>query len=256
MLQGKVAIVTGSSRGIGRSIALAFARQGASVVVNAVSQVERAERVADELRALGGPAKVVQADISNPAEVERLFATTLERFERLDVLVNNAAAFTGPTIAMDMALTDWTRVLGVNLTGAFLAAQTAARHMSAQRSGVIVNISSAGSRTPMTGDVAYIGSKGGLEAMNRALAVDLAPYGVRVIGVAPGHCDTDENLEWLESNPERKAKVLDRIPMHRLGRTEEIAELVAFLASDACCYLTGETIVVDGGLTVWGGNFS
>lgn len=255
MLQGKAVIVTGSSRGIGKSIALAAARQGASVVVNAVSQVQRAEQVAEEIRALGAPVQVVLADISDPVQVERLFATTLDRFGRLDVLVNNAAAFVDPTIAMDMPLTDWTRVLGVNLTGAFLAAQAAARHMCEQRSGVIINISSAGSRTPMTGDVAYIGSKGGLEAMNRALAVDLAPYGVRAIGVAPGHCDTPENVEWLEASPERKVKVLDRIPMHRLGRTEEIAELVTFLASDACCYLTGETIFVDGGLTIWGGSF-
>ena len=255
LLEGKIALVTGSSRGIGRSIALALARQGADVALNAVSQVKAAEAVATEARAMGQQAIIVQVDVSQVNEVDQLFDQTLERYGRLDVMVNNAAAFAQPTLAGDMAEIEWDHIIAVNLRGTFLCAQRAARHMREQGSGVIINISSVAAEIPMTGDCAYVASKGGQDALTRALAVDLAPYAVRVIAVAPGHCNTDDNLEWLESEPTRKERVLGRIPMARVGRKEEIAELVAFLASDACSYLTGQTIVVDGGLSVWGGNF-
>lgn len=252
-LEGKTAIVTGSSRGIGRGIALALACHGSNVVVNAVTRVQAAKEVAAEIEAFGAQALVIQADVSKKADVERLIATTLEQFGRLDVMVNNAAAFLDFALVFDMREENWDRLIAVNLKGQFLCAQAAACQMREQGSGVIINVSSTAWRTPMTGDVAYVASKGGIVALTRALAVDLAPYSVRVIGVAPGHTDTKENMDWLESDPETKAAVLGRIPMGRIGRIEEVAELVAFLASDACCYVTGQTIVVDGGLSTWGG---
>jgi 3-oxoacyl-[acyl-carrier protein] reductase len=256
LLNGKNAIVTGSSRGLGRSIALTLARHGANVATNAVSQIQSAEAVTTEIQGMGRQAIAIQADVSQSNDVERLFSIVLEHFSRIDVLVNNAAAFTGHTFVCDMTEADWDRVIGVNLKGTFLCAQAAAKHMLRQGSGTIINISSCASQVPMSGDIAYVSSKGGIEAMTRALAVDLAPYAIRVIGVAPGHCDTDDNVEWLESDPDRKNRVLGRIPMARLGRKVGIAELVAFLASDTYDYLTGQTIIVDGGLSIWGGHFT
>jgi 3-oxoacyl-[acyl-carrier protein] reductase len=253
-LRGKTAIVTGSSRDIGRGIALALAREGSNVVVNAVTGVQAAEAVAAQVRALGAQALVVRADVSNKADVERLIGAAVERFGHLDVLVNNAAAHLPYAPVFDLSEQDWDRLLSVNLKGVFLCAQAAARQMQEQGSGVIINVSSTAWRVPMTGDAAYVASKGGIVALTRALAVDLAPHGVRVIGVAPGHIETQANLDWWGSDPDAKAYVLSRIPMGRGGRIEEIAELIAFLASDACCYLTGHTIVVDGGLSAWGGH--
>ena len=255
LLKDKVAVVTGSSRGIGRSIALSLARHGANIVTNAVNQIGAAQQVAKEIQATGSRAIAVQADISHVADVERLLNTTLEEFGRLDVLVNNAAAFNEFTLAYDMSDDDFERVVDVNLKGAFICARAAARRMREHKSGVILNISSAASRIPMTGDSAYAASKGGLEALTRALAVDLAPEGIRVLGVAPGHFDTADNLEWLQSNAAVKEKVLGLIPLARIGKKEELAELVAFLVSGACGYLIGQTIVVDGGLSIWGGRF-
>lgn len=256
-LTGKVAMVTGAVRGIGRSIVLALARHGAQVILNDLQSNEKlALAVAAEIESNGQQCLVILGDISQESQVENMVATTVKQFGQLDIFVNNAAQFNDPTLAFDLAASDWDRVTSVNLKGTWLCAQAAARSMRVTGGGVILNLSSAAALLPMTGDAAYVASKGGIDALTRALAVDLAPYGIRVIAVAPGHIDTDENVKWLAASTARQSAVLARIPMGRLGQRQEIAALVAFLASDACRYLTGQTVVVDGGLAVWGGKFS
>jgi NAD(P)-dependent dehydrogenase (short-subunit alcohol dehydrogenase family) len=252
-LQGRVAVVTGSSRGIGQAIAIAMAQAGAKVVVTYVSRRQEAEEVARQIEATGAQVLVVGVDISQREQVERLFSKTLEAFGRLDVLVNNAAAFHPKVPLLELSEADWDRVMGVNLKGTFLCCQVAARHMIQQGSGTIINISSTGAYEVFSNMGAYSSSKGGVNALTRALAVELAPYGIRVNGIAPGHIDTEANIKFLAEVPGRDEKTFRRIPLARLGRTEEIATMAVFLASDGVGYMIGQTVLVEGGLTIWQG---
>ena len=252
-LQGRVAIVTGSSRGIGRGIALAMAEAGAQVVVNYLSNRELAQETARDAREMGAQVLVVGADVSQRADVERLFTRVMERFGRIDILVNNAAVFPPEVPILEVTEADWDRAMAVNLKGPFLCAQAAARQMMRQGAGAIINISSLGSTVVMHDIAAYCATKGGLESLTRALALELAPYGIRVNAIAPGHIDTEDNLAWVAAVPGREDRFRARIALGRLGKIEEVASIAVFLASDASGYITGQVIFVEGGIMTWQG---
>ncbi|MEM7124847.1 MAG: SDR family oxidoreductase [Chloroflexota bacterium] len=255
ILDGRVAIITGASRSIGKSMATAMAQAGADVVVTYLGdeEAEAAVQVASEVEAAGAKSLAIPVDISQPSQVEALITQAVDTFGQLDILVNNAATFHRKIPLVDLPVSEWKRIIDVNLTGTFLCAQRAARQMIEQRSGVIINISSSGAEEIFSNMGAYAASKGGINTLTRSLAVELAPFGIRVNGIAPGHIDTVANTEFLAEVPGRDERFYRRIPAGRLGYKEELANLAVFLASDAVGYLTGQTIPVEGGLTIWQG---
>lgn len=247
-LSEKVALVTGSSRGIGREIAIAMAREGADIVVNYSQNKDAAFDTAEKIRALGRRTIVVQASVSERSQVERLFATALGEFGRLDVLVNNAGGFPIKPFA---AVTDkeWDKVMDLDLKSIFMCSQTALAAMRKQRSGTIINITSVSGLVGAVGMVPYSAAKGGVIAFSKALARELAPLGITVNAIAPGIIETDTALDIF---PEGALKVYTtyQVPLGRLGRPEEVVGLVVFLASDEARYITGQVYAVDGGFTM------
>jgi len=252
-LMGQVAIVTGASRGIGKGIALGLARAGADVVVNYLTHRDRARATAQQVEELGTRALVLAADVADAKDVERLVGQTIESFGRLDILVNNAVYYPPEVPFFEVTEADWDRATSVNLRGPFLCAQIAGRQMAQQRAGSIINISSLGSTVVMHNMAAYSATQGGLESLTRALALELAPQGIRVNAIAPGHIDTEENLVWVAAATGREQRFRDRIALGRLGRIEEVASVAVFLASEASSYITGQVIYVEGGLMSWQG---
>jgi 3-oxoacyl-[acyl-carrier protein] reductase len=242
-VRGKVVIVTGAGHGIGRAVAERFGVEGARVVVNDI-EVANAEAVVEAVRAAGAEAMSVIADVSCKVEVDRVFDRTLQRFGTVDVLVNNAGLISMGRHFLEGDEAWWDRLLGVNFKGAFLCSHRAAWIMVRQRSGVIINMSSGGATRAHRGNVAYDASKGGIEAMTRAMALDLAPYGVRVNAVVPGLIRT---YDISEEEAEERGRV---VPGGRLGAPEEVAGPTVFLATDDARYITGATLVVDGGVLV------
>jgi 3-oxoacyl-[acyl-carrier protein] reductase len=238
---GTVAVVTGAASGIGRAIAERFGAEGAHVVVNDVDEAG-AEAVAQAIAASGGTALAVAADISDEAQVDRLFERTLEQFGTVDVLVNNAGLTRTERHFLEADAAWWRRIIDVNLTGAFLCSHRAARIMAGKRSGAIINMSSGGATRAHRGNAAYDAAKGGIEALTRAMALDLGPYGVRVNALVPGSVDTSG------LSPETKAARGVNIPLGRVGEADELAGPAVFLASDDARYITGHCLVVDGGL--------
>lgn len=239
----RVVFVTGASRGIGRAIALVFARAGARVVL--VSRtVEQLQEVADEVCASGGKALVVPTDVAVASEVDRAVEHVVDKWGRLDVLINNAGLIDfGPLDQIEPAA--WDRVIGANLTGAYLCSRAAAAVMERQQDGRIVNITSVSAQTGgVSGGVHYTASKGGLAAMTKTLARDLAPHGITVNAISPGQIDADPKL----LSPEQRQEVTAMIPLGRLGEPEEIAYAALFLASPMADYITGTTIDVNGGI--------
>jgi 3-oxoacyl-[acyl-carrier protein] reductase len=235
-LAGKVAVVTGAGGGIGRGIAERFAAEGARVVVNDVS----ADAAGEVAAAIGGLA--VPADVSSSDDVDRLFDTAIGELGGVHVLVNNAGLIDVERHFLDADEAWWDRVLAVNLKGQFLCALRAARWMARNGGGAIVNLSSGGARAAHRGMVAYDASKGGVEAMTRALALDLGPYGIRVNALAPGSVDV------RGFTPEEAAERGETIPLGRVGTPEDMAGVALFLASEDARYVTGVAISVDGGL--------
>lgn len=245
-LEGKRAIVTGGSRGIGRAIALRLADEGADVAVCASSSAGSAEAVAEEIRAKGRQALGCQADVSNAAQVAALISETLEAFCSIDILVNNAG-INRDGLLIRMKEEDWDSVLDVNLKGAFLCTKAVARLMMKARSGRIVNLSSVVGLMGNAGQVNYSAAKAGLLGLTKSSAKELASRGITVNAVCPGFIPTD----MTEGIPEQaKATLIDLIPLGRLGTTENIAAAVAFLASDDASYITGQSLVVDGGMVM------
>ena len=239
----QVVFVTGASRGIGRAIALVFARAGARVAL--VSRtVEQLKEVADEVSALGGKALVLPTDVAVASEVDRAVEHVVDKWGRLDVLINNAGLIDfGPLDQIEPAA--WDRVIGANLTGAYLCSRAAAAVMERQQDGRIVNITSVSAQTGgVSGGVHYTASKGGLAAMTKTLARDLAPHGITVNAISPGQIDADPEL----LSPEQRQEVTAMIPLGRLGEPEEIAYAALFLASPMADYITGTTIDVNGGI--------
>jgi glucose 1-dehydrogenase len=246
-LAGKVALVTGASSGIGKAIALELGRQGAGVAINYHAHRSDAQAAADEIARGGGRAIAVQADVSNAAEVRRMVQETVDQLGRLDVLVNNAGVEEEDPF-LDKTEAEWDRVIAVNLKGPFLCSQAAARTMVARGGGgTIVNISSVHEDLAFPGYASYCAAKGGLRMLCRDLALELAPHRINVVNVAPGAIATPINQATL-SDPEKRAALIGEIPLGRIGTPEEVAKLVAYLASDDAAYITGTTVVIDGGL--------
>src|SRR5438874_4179935 len=244
MQQGRfltmVVLVTGAGHGIGRAVAERFGAEGARVVVNDVART--ADAAAEAIDAAGGEAIGVVADVSNKADVERLFDTSLDRFGDVNVLVNCAGLVNESRHFFDGDEAWWDRVLDVNLKGVYLCSDRAARLMARRKGGSIISMSSGGATRAHRGNVAYDASKGGIEAFTRATALDLAPYGIRVNAIAPGSIVT---VPLSEADQRERGKT---IPVGRMGTPDEIAAAVAFLASDDARYITGQTLAVDGGL--------
>ena len=244
-LDGRVALVTGGSRGIGRAVALALAQAGADVVV-AARKAQDLEPVADEVRSLGRRALAVPAHLGRRPEVDRLFETALEAFGRLDVLVNNAA--TNPVFGplLDVEEDAWDRIMALNVKGYLLAAQRAARAMAPNGRGAIVNIASTAGLRASPGLGAYSVSKAAVIMLTRVLGRELAPLGIRVNGVAPAVIETRFS-EALWKNPEILSEYIRTTPLGRTGQPEEVAGAVVYLCSDAASYVTGQTLLLDGG---------
>ncbi len=245
LLHGQVALVTGASRGIGRAVALALAAGGARVALNYARNAQAAEAVVAEIAAQGGEAVAIQADVSDFAAGERLVGAVEARFGRLDILVNNAG-ITRDTLLLRMKESDWDEVIQTNLKGIFNCTRAAAKLMVKQRYGRIINIASVAALVGSPGQSNYAAAKAGAIGITRVLAKELGSRGITVNAIAPGFITTDMTAVLPEKF---KEEILSRVPAGRFGSPEEVAHAVAFLASPASGYITGQTIVVDGGLT-------
>lgn len=256
-LKGQKALVTGANSGIGEGVARALAASGADVVVNYVSHPEDAERVVAELKTQGVTAMAIRADVSREAEVRSMFEEMIGAWGTIDILVSNAGLQRDAAL-VDMTLEQWNTVLGVNLTGTFLCVREAAREMIrrgprpevSRATGKIVCISSVHERIPWAGHVNYAASKGGMMLFMQSVAQELAPHRVRVNSIAPGAIQTPINTAAWET-PEALERLLTLIPYGRIGRPADIGKAVAWLASDDADYVHGQTLFVDGGMTLY-----
>ena len=245
ILKDKVAIITGSARGIGKSIATLFARQGAKVVISDIAD-EIGEKTAQEIKELGGEAIYLHCDVSDPEDAERLISSTVESFGRLDILVNNAG-ITRDSLLVRMKDEDWNRVISINLTGTFNCTRAAAKVMMRQRDGCIINIASVAGIMGNVGQVNYSASKAGVIGITKSAARELAGRGVRVNAIAPGFIMTEMTAKLPEAERER---ILEMVPLGKPGTPEDVANVALFLASDAARYITGQVIRVDGGMVM------
>jgi glucose 1-dehydrogenase len=250
LLSGKVALVTGAAQGIGLACAQRFAKEGAKLILCDVND-KAGQSAARKIEGKGGQAVFVHCDVSRAEDVESAVAAAAKSYRRIDVLVNNAGVVDDAPF-LDLPLAELDRVLGINLRGAFIMAQTVARHMVKQGrartggAGTIVNMSSINAQFALPDHVAYSMSKGGMNQLTKAMAIALAPHDIRVNAVGPGTIDTPL-LQNVVKDKAFRAKVLSRTPMGRFGKPEEIAAVVAWLASDESSYLTGTTVYADGG---------
>jgi 3-oxoacyl-[acyl-carrier protein] reductase len=242
-LKEKIALVTGGSRGLGKAIALQLAKDGAQVVVNYATSTDKAEEVVAAIKAEGGKALAMKADVSHLEEVEKMVDAIYEQFGRIDILVNNAGV-TRDELLISMEREDWDRVIATNLGGLFNCSKAVAKYMMMQKSGRIINMSSVAGERGGRGQSNYAASKGAVNAFTRSVAMELARKKVTVNAVAPGVVETEMSSEVI-----RRAQdiILNSVALKRLGQPEEIAKVVAFLASDDSSYITGEVIRVDGG---------
>ncbi|MBT2691412.1 3-oxoacyl-[acyl-carrier-protein] reductase [Bacillus sp. ISL-55] len=245
-LEGKVALVTGASRGIGREIALELAREGASVAVNYAGSEAKALEVVDEIKAMGRDAFAIQADVSNSESVTDMAKETIERFGKIDILVNNAG-ITKDNLLMRMKESEWDDVININLKGVFLCTKAVTRQMMKQRSGRIINISSIVGVSGNPGQANYVAAKSGVIGLTKTTAKELSTRGITVNAIAPGFITTDMTDKL---NEDVKTEMLKQIPLARFGEPKDIARTVIFLASEDSAYMTGQTLHVDGGMVM------
>ena len=253
----KVAVITGSSKGIGKAIAVEFAKEGYKLVLNARDENELSEAVNDIRKTIGGNEEQITylaGDISHEDICSSLIEHAIKMFGRIDVLVNNAGIGGAQKSVHELTSDEWDYVIDVNLKGAFLCTREAIKRMtydgkSTRKTYSIINISSVHESIPQPQSAPYSASKGGMEMLTKTVALEVADKGIRVNGIAPGAITTDMNKEILEDEQKKKEEEM-RIPMHRIGQPEEIAKVAQFLASDGASYMTGTTVYVDGGLTL------
>lgn len=243
-LDGKVAVVTGASRGIGRAIALLLAKEGAKVVVNYSGSEQKAIQVVDEITSMGTEAIAVQANVSNAESVQNLMDTAIKEFGSIDVLVNNAG-ITRDNLLMRMKEDEWDDVINTNLKGVFLCTKAVTRQMMKQRSGRIINISSIVGVMGNAGQANYVAAKAGVIGLTKTTARELASRNILVNAIAPGFITTEMTDELSE---DLKNAMLAQIPLAKLGQPEDIAKAVVFLASEDSSYMTGQTLHIDGGM--------
>ncbi|MBD2562169.1 MULTISPECIES: glucose 1-dehydrogenase [Nostoc] len=248
-LQGKVALVTGSSSGIGQAIAVRLAQEGADVVIDYRSHLEGAEETLSKVEASGRKGLIFKADLSVISDIRQLINEGIQYFGKLDILVNNAGIDGKNADFWDITEADYDAVLNLNLKGTFFATQAIVQHLiETKRTGKIINISSTHEEIAFPHFTSYCASKGGVKMMMRNLAVELGPLGITINNVAPGAIETPINSKLL-NDPEKLGALLKNIPLARLGKPEDIAPIVAFLASSDADYITGATFYVDGGLS-------
>jgi glucose 1-dehydrogenase len=247
LLEGKTVLVTGGNSGIGAAIAVAAAAEGANVVIDYVVHPDETQELIGRIESAGGHAVGVQADVSKPADLQRMVQAAVQSFGRLDVLVNNAGIETRTSI-LDTTEADYQRVLDVNLKSAFFGTQFAAKQFIAQGDGgLVLTISSVHEDWPMPGNVAYCVSKGGTRMLTRTAGVELGPHGIRVVNIAPGAVATPINQSTM-ADPAKLQTLNSAIPVGRMAQPEEIADVVVFLASGKAAYMTATTVFVDGGI--------
>jgi glucose 1-dehydrogenase len=258
-LNGQVALVTGADSGIGKGVAIAIAQAGAKVLVNYVHNQKAADEVVAEIKAAGGEAFAYQADVSKEDEVQAMFAKLIATYGAIDILINNAGLQKDAKF-VDMTLDEWNTVISINLTGQFLCSREAAKYFInrgvvegvSRAAGKIICMSSVHEVIPWAGHVNYAASKGGISMFMKSIAQELAPHKIRVVGIAPGAIQTPINKAAWET-PEALDKLLTLIPYNRIGQPEDIGKLAVFLASDDADYITGTTIFMDGGMTLYPG---
>jgi len=244
---GKVAVVTGGSRGIGEGIVRRLASEGARVFATYNSNAEKALAIENELNSIGGTVRFIAADISNEESVKNLMDTVINETERIDILVNNAG-MTKDNLLMRMSVQEWDDVINTNLRGVFLCCKAVTRTMMSQRHGKIINISSIVGFTGNAGQANYVAAKAGVIGFTKSLAKELSSRNILVNCIAPGYVETDMTQKLTE---QQRQSFLDIIPLKRAAKADEVASVVAFLASDDANYITGQTIAVDGGLTMY-----
>lgn len=258
-LKGQSALVTGADSGIGQAVAFALAKAGANVVINHVDAHEIAQETVDKIVSAGGSACAIHADVSNEAEVQAMFAEMYKQYGTIDILVNNAGLQRDSKF-VNMTLEQWNTVIGINLTGQFLCSREAAKEFirrgvvegRSKAAGKIICMSSVHEVIPWGGHVNYATSKGGINMMMRSMAQELAPHKIRVVSIGPGAIQTHINMTAWDT-PDALEKLLTLIPYKRIGEPEDIGMLAAWLASDEADYITGTTIFMDGGMTLYPG---
>ncbi len=249
-LSGKVALVTGSSSGLGMSIARYFAKAGAKVAVHYHSEKDQAEQLVKEIVSSGGVASAFGGDVSNLKDVESIFSQIDQKLGPVDILVNNAGIDGKRALCGEDNPEDWQKVIAINLVGPYYCSREAVKRMKPRKSGVIINITSVHEFIPWAGYSAYGSAKAGLSMFTKTLAQELAEFGVRVVAIAPGAIKTPINKDvW--GNPESLKDLLEKIAMPRLGEPDDIGKAAVFLASDLASYITGVTISVDGGMLIY-----
>ncbi|MBO3459244.1 glucose 1-dehydrogenase [Aetokthonos hydrillicola Thurmond2011] len=246
-LEGKVALVTGSSQGIGQAIAIRLAEEGANIIIDYRSHPQGAEETKTRVEASGSKGFIIKADLSLVSDIHQMVTEGIQHFGKLDILVNNAGIEKNASF-WDVTEEDYDNVLNVNLKGVFFATQAIVKHLrETKRPGKIINISSVHEELPFPHFTSYCASKGGVKMMMRNLAIELGPLGITINNVAPGAINTPINTSLIEDKQKLNA-VLNNIPLGRLGEPNDVASIVAFLASDDANYVTGATFFVDGGL--------
>jgi glucose 1-dehydrogenase len=247
-LDGKRALVTGANSGIGAAIALALADAGAKVAINYVSHPEATDALVQTIKQKHGEAISIQADVSDPKAVEKMFGQIDSVWSGIDILINNAGIDGAHAMCWEADIAAWRKVIEINLFGGFYCAREALKRMVPQKSGVVLSTSSVHEEIAWSGYSAYTASKAAISMLTKTLAQEAAPYGVRVLAVAPGAIKTSINRSvW--SNPKSLQDLLEKIPLNRIGEPDEVARMVVMLVSDVASYVTGRTIFVDGGMT-------